>query len=388
MAAGTQNWWERGNNNNAAIAPTSMFGNPSSFTAAANTQAKDYDTIMSQYDNVIKSAGENPLTAGTVKAGQVGSAGSANFNPTSASHVNFNPMNPSESIKFNSVAPQTAEYSQSGDVTNSLANLSELSRTGGYSEAGIADIRARDISPIRSIYANAQENMSRNRAISGGYSPNFNAASGQLSRDEANKIGDVTTAANAGIAQNVAANRISAASPYATAAANANSARTAADQKNAEIINSANRFNSEGTYNANKTNVDNAQKINEFNAEGAFNANKTNAASADAANKFNSEGALETQKYNLGNENRRLEGNVDRATKANEFNTTSALEAGRSNRANVLGAIQGKSSLYGTTPALTNTFGNQVTQAGQIGQNQQQLNDARQRNLLSFAGRG
>jgi hypothetical protein len=43
--------------------------------------------------------------------------------------------------------------------------------------------------------------------------------------------------------------------------------------------------------------------------------------------------------------------------------------------------------LYGTTPALTNTFGNQVVQAGQLGQGQQQLNQQNQNGLLNFATR-
>ncbi len=44
-------------------------------------------------------------------------------------------------------------------------------------------------------------------------------------------------------------------------------------------------------------------------------------------------------------------------------------------------------SLYGTTPALTSTFGNQVVQAGQLGQGQQNLNDQKQRDLYGFVGK-
>jgi hypothetical protein len=267
--------------------PTSSFGNPSTFTAAANKQASDYDNIMQQYADLAKSFSTNPLTAGSVSA--------------------------------TSVAPQLpTPYKQSTDVTGSLSNLSDLTSTGGYSPQGIADIRERDISPTRSIYANAQQNIERQKALSGGYSPNYNAVTASMARDESNQIAGIDTAANAGIAQNVASNRIASAPSYASASANANAAQTQSDQNNANIIN----------------------QINDANA--------------------------------------------NRATSIGEFNVGTNLDAQKVNRTGALGAIQGQASLYGTTPALTNTFGNQVVAANQLGQNQQQLNNQK---LTAIGGR-
>jgi hypothetical protein len=237
------------------IAPFQQFGDPASFTAGAQKQAYDYDTIMKNYENVIGDAKTNPITA---------------------------------------LMPQ---YSQSADVTKSLSDLSGLSDTGGYTPEGIANIRERDISPTRSIYANAQQNVERTKALGGGYSPNFNATQAQMARDESNQIASVDTAANAGIAQNVAANRLAASGSYAGAAANANNERTSVDQSNA---------------------------------------------------------------------------NRD-------------LEARLSNRGAITGAIGGEANLYGTTPALTNTFGNQVMQARGSDQQQQQLNQQQQRDIYGLA---
>ena len=270
-----------------SISPTSSFGNPATFTAAANTQASDYDKIMQSYGDIAKSAVTNPIS------------------PTPVNSTN--------------VSPITAPYSQSTDVTNSIGNLSDLSTTGGYTPAGIADIRARDIAPTRSIYANAQQNVERAKALGGGYSPNYNATQASLARDESNQIADTTTAANAGIAQNVAPNEIAAASPYAAASASANAAKTQADQANANIINQIN-----------ETNASNNMQTGEFNSSGA----------------------------------------------------TTAAEA---NRSTTLGATQGQASLYGTTPALTNTFGNQVVQAKNLGLSQQQINAQNQRNIFGAA---
>ncbi len=248
--------------------PTSSFGNPSTFTAAANTQASDYDTIMQGYKDVLAKQAQNPLF-------------------------------------FSPVKPTTSNYQQSGDVTSSLANLKDLSITGGYSPQGIADLRARGIAPTRSIYANAQQNMERQKALAGGYSPNFNAAQAQLARDESDKIAGINTDVNAGIAQNVATNRIAAATPYASASSTANAAQTASDARNADIFNTVGMFNADGT--------------------------------------------LRSQMFNRGNQT---------------------------------AALQGMTSLYGTTPALTSTFGNQVTNAAQLGQGQQVINQQKNNALL------
>jgi hypothetical protein len=252
---------------------TSLFGDPATFTAAAQTQAGDYDQIMKDYSDFLSRSASNPLTS-------------------------------------TNVTPQMARYNQSADVTGSLANLSDLTKTGGYSEGDIANIRERDISPIRSIYANAQQNVERQRALAGGYSPNFNATQAEMARNESSAIGDRTTAANAGIAEMVARGKLSAASPYASASATANAAQTESDRANANIIN-----------------------------------------------------------------------------QINESNANRALEAQRFGRANILGAISGKASLYGTTPALSSTFGNQVVQAGQLGQTQQQLEQQKQRDQYGAISR-
>lgn len=259
-----------------APSPTALFGNPQTFTSAANTQASDYDRIMQQYADLAKSYSNNPITAAPVTA----------------------PL----------VTPTTSTYTQSPDVTGSLSNLSNLATTGGYSGSDIANIRARAVSPTRSIYSSAQQNVERQKALAGGYSPNFGAVQAQMARDESQQISDADTNAEAAIAQNVASNKIAAASPYASASASANAAQTQADQANSAIVN----------------------QINEANANAQ--------------------------------------------TQANEFNTQAQLAAAQANRTGTTGAISGQANLYGTTPALTNTFGNQVVQATQLGQGQQNLN--------------
>jgi hypothetical protein len=316
----------------ANMSPTDTFGNPSSFAAAAKTQASDYDTIMKNYANIATNALNNPITAGSVSPTSVSAP-----TPVSAGAVGYS-----------NVAPSTADYQQSSDVSNSLGTLADLSSTGGYTAAGIADIRARDTAPTKSIYANAQQNIERQRALGGGYSPNFDATQAQLARDESNQISTTDTAAEAGIAQNVAANRIAAAPGYASAAAAANAAKTQAGEFNASQIQGAGLANAQGQLSASEANAQLGLGAAEFNSQGQFQA-----------------GAMNAQNR-LG---------------ASEFNTQMGLDAALANRQGALGATQGMANLYGTTPALTNTFGNQVIQAGQLGQGQQGLD---QRNLALY----
>lgn len=319
--------------------PTSIFGNPATFTAAANQQASDYDKIMSQYDTLA----QTPASVAPARA--------INVNAPTPLHTSGNIS--AANVTAQNLTPQQSKYEQSADVTGSLANLSNLATTGGYSEADINNIRARNISPIRSIYANAQQNVERQKALAGGYSPNFNAVQGKMAREEADKISDVTARTNADIVQNVATNKISAASPYANAASSANAARTAADLANANIINKTN-----------ETNAANQLESGRINSTNQLEAGRINTANANDINKFNTSMAAAA-----------AQGNAGRQTSTDQFNIQAALDSARLAAGNRQATVQGKTSLYGTTPALVNTFGNQVVQAAQLGQGQQEINN-------------
>lgn len=176
---------------------TPEYGSPGTFGAAVNTNANDYDTIMQGYKNL----GNNPIS------------------------------------------PSLSRYSPSSDVTSSLSNLKDLSQTGGYSQGDIADIRARNISPIRSIYASANRNVNRQKSLQGGYSPGSGVLQGRMAREMSDKIGDINSASNANIAENVARNKLSIAPTYASAAGMENTARTESERHNSDVTNMINQFN-------------------------------------------------------------------------------------------------------------------------------------------------
>lgn len=97
-------------------------------------------------------------------------------------------------------------------------NLADLSTTGGYSEGDKADLRARGVSPIRSVYASANRDVDRQRALQGGYSPNYNAVKAKMAREMSDTISNQTQNVNADIASRVAQNKIGLAPTYANMA--------------------------------------------------------------------------------------------------------------------------------------------------------------------------
>ena len=72
--------------------------------------------------------------------------------------------------------------------------------TGGYSGQDVQDLRQRAIDPLRGVYERAQSELSRNRALQGGYSPNFAAASTKMNRDLGHQVADTNVNVNASLA--------------------------------------------------------------------------------------------------------------------------------------------------------------------------------------------
>lgn len=89
------------------------------------------------------------------------------------------------------------------DYGNLMGNYQDFIKTGGYSSDDLANIRARSIEPTRAIYANMERELDRNRALQGGYSPNYAAASAKMGRESSQQISDIGRATEADIADRV-----------------------------------------------------------------------------------------------------------------------------------------------------------------------------------------
>jgi hypothetical protein len=96
---------------------------------------------------------------------------------------------------------KTAQGNDAEDYGNIKGKFEDFSKTGGYSDQDIGNIRARSISPIRSIYAGANREVDRSRALQGGYSPGYGVLKGRMARDMSSQLSDATTNAEGMIAQ-------------------------------------------------------------------------------------------------------------------------------------------------------------------------------------------
>jgi hypothetical protein len=292
-------------------ASTPSWTSPSSsvagaYGAAVNQNAEDYDKLMGRYDTLFNQAQENRNRAPVA------------MTPLTAQTRNY------------TAAPQ---YQQSGRLNEVSSQLSDMSQTGGYSDADINAFRARGLSPIRAMYAAAQQNLKRQRAIQGGYSPNYGAMQAKMAREQGYLTSERTSALNADIADRVAKGKQYAISNLAPIA-----------QRESELRHDVNLRNTEGVNRVNELNAADTGRVNELNAQLM----------------------LEIEKLNSGNAN-------------------DAISQG-------LQANAGAANLYGTTPALTNMFGNQVLASnGQNLQAQQAeagIRQARAGSGVSLVGMG
>jgi len=95
---------------------------------------------------------------------------------------------------------QSVGDKRSAETASALKGYQEFADTGGYSPTDIQELRARGISPIRSVYANAMQDVNRASALQGGYAPNAIAAQASMTRQLPGQLADATTNVNAGLA--------------------------------------------------------------------------------------------------------------------------------------------------------------------------------------------
>jgi hypothetical protein len=71
-----------------------------------------------------------------------------------------------------------------------FAGFQNFAQTGGFSPDDLSNIRARALSPVRAVYANAQREVNRQRALQGGYSPGFGVLQARMAREKGQEISD------------------------------------------------------------------------------------------------------------------------------------------------------------------------------------------------------
>jgi hypothetical protein len=89
-----------------------------------------------------------------------------------------------------------------GPVHNfgAYSGYQNFANTGGFSPEDIQNMRARSVAPMRAVYANAQSDLNRQRALTGGYSPNYGAATAKMARELGYGLSDASTNTEASLA--------------------------------------------------------------------------------------------------------------------------------------------------------------------------------------------
>lgn len=308
--------------------------------------------------------------------------------------------------------PKSFDYKRTDDFTDAIRNLKGLTESGGYTSEDIYNLRERGVSPIRSIYASAGRDIDRSRALSGGgTNASYSALKGRMARELSDKIGGITTDVNAGIAENVANNRVSLAPVYAGVTGNESGLANQYGRQNTDELNRADILNSGLINDTNRTNISegnrakliNVNSINDTNREntnilnnasgmntelinrlrqintGTVNdASRYNIERRDRTNESNNQLVNSSNLFNTGESNRINNANTDKFNEADRSNVNNQNDARRINfelpfRTNDINrrdegldseqlfrSIEGMRSLFGTTPALSQLFGNQA----------------------------
>lgn len=129
------------------------------YTQASGEAMNDYRDIMNQYKNFQQSPSAQPYNA------------------------------------------ERVNYSRSPELASALSGYQDFANTGGFSGNDIANMRARGISPIRAMYANAQNEIARQTNLQGGYSPNKGALLAKMAMSKNQQIADQVTDVEARLAE-------------------------------------------------------------------------------------------------------------------------------------------------------------------------------------------
>lgn len=288
---------------------------------AGNRGTSDYNDIMSRLTGMLN---QKP----------------SEFTPYTPEMETFDFSGPTDST-YTPYNPTDQAYERTPEFASAYGRMEGLADTGGYSEADLTNLRARGISPIRSIYANAMQSLDRNKALQGGYSPGHTAATTRMSRDLSEQIGGATTNVNAKIAEMVAQGKQAAIPQLLAAAAQENAAKNAMSSQNTDARNRAGEVNAQGMFESDKTNKNRLME-------------------------------LLNQKQGVAGRN------TDAKNKASEFNSKMKLDTDTSNKQRDLEIMSQMRSLYGTTPALADTFSKNALSTAELATKLKQLKQSGQ----------
>lgn len=298
-----------------------------SYQAARDQQTADYGNIMQGYRDF---------------SGNLGGPTKFGYQNVGAQNVSVD-GSPTKFTYQNVASERPAELGESyGYLREAMPGYREFAQTGGYSPTDIQELRARGVSPIRSAYSNTMMELNRARALGGaGGSPNYIAAVSRAQREMPGQMADAMTGVNAQLAEAIRSGRL------AGLAGISGTGATMGGLSSAE----ANRMLQAAI--ANQEADLRAQGMSEQSIQ-ALRGDILRAAMANQG--ANLQASLANQGADL------------QAQNYSEQSLQNMRQA-------QLASLGGQTGLYGTTPAMAATFGNQALNAySQRGQLDQQRN--------------
>lgn len=280
---------------------------------AANLQDTYNRSVNAYNQTTTPSATEAELTPYSQNlantASQATAQNMADYGAISQGYQDFN-ANLGSPTKFGyqTVGAQNVSAERPAELTKAYSYLDEampgyrdFAATGGYSPTDVQELRARGIAPIRAAYGNTVRELDRSRALGGnGGSPNYIAAASRAQRDLPGQQADAETTVNANLADAI-------------------------------------------------------RQGKEFGLTGISGTGATMGG-------LSSQEAQRMLSAQMANQDANLKASM--ANQGADIQTQGMGEASRWSLANAqLQGLGGQTSLYGTTPAMAATFGNQALNA-------------------------
>lgn len=288
----------------------------------------NYTDIMNQYRNIYSGGGQ-PAGGGEGGGGEGGGGGGYSAFTVDPERVGI------ERVSSRALSP--LERVKTTDPYNSYAGYQDFSNTGGFSQGDISNMRARGVSPIRAAYANAERGLQQSRALQGGYSPNAAAAQVKMAREQGQGMADAAQNVEAGIAQQRQAGRLAGLGGMA-----------GIEGQRAQAQMEADMFNSGQAFEGQQFDIGNENQANQFNSSNLLNADQFNANLNFEGQQYNANAQAQAQAAN----NAAGAASADRAAQSQYQNTQDRLAA-----------LSGMRTMYGTTPGMSDMFGNQLINA-------------------------
>jgi hypothetical protein len=329
--------------------------NSMGFNYGRGTEADygNYTDIMNNYRSIYSGGGG----AGTSGGGGGGGGPVSNY-----SAFTVNPERVSaeragtERATSRSLGP--LERVKQSNPFQSYGGFQNFSQTGGFSPSDVANMRARGTAPIRAAYGNAERNIAQQRSLQGGYSPNAIAAQVKMAREQGQGMSDAAQNVEAGIAEQRQRGQLAGLTGMSGIEGQQLNAQMQGDIFNAGQANQGQQFD-----------ITNEMNTSQFNAGQGNQVGMFNAGQGNQVGQFNADLGMKGQMYNADAYTRAQAANNAAAESAANRSAASAAAS----QADRLRALQGATNLYGTTPGMSNMFGQQVSnivgQGGNFGQN-------------------